>query len=490
MNSGPGSSGLGSSGDIIRAASVVPCQPWPRYVLTSDQWMALSPGDVTLLAFWADTASVYALFASSTGQILLASTAARDGGYPALSPRFPAAILPERMVHDLWGLGAQGGVDGRPWLDHGRWSVTHPMAARHGPAGSATDYSFRAAGDSMQIPLGPVLGHPAEPVHIRVHATGEAAVSVEARLGYAHKGSLLLMRGKSPRAAARFVARLSADATVAHSVAFSRAAEAALEIEPPLRAIMIRGVMAEVERIATHLGDVAAACDGRLGGRLGWHREQLMRAAQAAFGHRMMMDGVVPGGLVGDVAAAGGAALHQAADALAGELGKFTHALKGLGEGIGVIPSPTHAAFGGVGTVGRAAGIAVDARHSPGYPPYPAATPPVRSGGDVASRLQLRLQEMSVSLDLVRDWLGSLPPGPVSVTLPSLSGEGLAVAESPRGAIWHWLRLDSGLIASAFAADPSWRLWPLQEAACAGAALDDLALIDRSFACARSGMDL
>ncbi len=109
---------------------------------------------------------------------------------------------------------------------------------------------------------------------------------------------------------------------------------------------------------------------------------------------------------------------------------------------------------------------------------------------DAAARLQLRLDEVAVSLDLLRDWLGSLPPGPVSQTLPTASAEGLAVAESPRGAVWHWLRLDGGLIASVFAADP-------ELAAVAGAGsrvrrrqLDELPLIDRSFACARSGMDL
>ena len=458
--------------------------------MAAEQWMALTPADVTLLALWADTVSVYALFTSFTGQILLASTAARDGEYPALSPRFPAAALPERMVHDLWGLRAQGGMDGRPWLDHGRWSVTHPMAARHGPASGPTEYTFRPAGELMQISAGPVFGEPAEPVHLHVHAAGETAAVVEARLGYAHKGTLLLMRGKSPRTAARFAARLSADATVAHGVAFARAAEAALQIEPPPRAVMLRGVMAEAERIATHLGDLAAACGERLGGRLGWHREQMLRAAKTAFGHRMMMDGVVPGGLAVDIAPEGGEALRQASRALAGEVPGLSRALDGFGAGMGVIAADTLAAFGPAGLVGRAAGFAVDARQSPGYPPYPAAAPVTLPTGDVAARLGLRLQDVTAGLRLMDDWLGSLPAGPVSVTLPNVSGEGLAVAESPRGPVWHWLRLDAGLIASAFAADPSWRLWPLQEAACAGAGLDDLALIDRSFACARSGIDL
>jgi Ni,Fe-hydrogenase III large subunit len=53
-------------------------------------------------------------------------------------------------------------------------------------------------------------------------------VRLEARLGYTHKGTLTLMRGKSPRTAARFAARLSGEATVAHGIAFARATEAAL----------------------------------------------------------------------------------------------------------------------------------------------------------------------------------------------------------------------------------------------------------------------
>jgi Ni,Fe-hydrogenase III large subunit len=280
---------------------------------------------------------------------------------------------------------------------------------------------------------------------------------------------------------------------VAHALAFARAAEAALQVEPPPRAVLLRGVMAELERIATHLGDLAAArADSpRLSGRLGWHREQIMGACAVAFGHRMMMDCVIPGGVASDAAPPGIDAITACAGFLAAELPRLQVALEeGAGAGIGIIPTAALAAFAPGGVVGRAAGLAADARASPGYPPY--ASHPIQTlpGGDVAARLRLRLLEVATSLSLVRDWLGTLPGGPVGQSLPTLSGEGLAVVEGPRGDTWHWLRLDGGLIAAAFAADPSWRLWPVQEAACAGALLGDVALIDRSFACARSGVDL
>ena len=72
----------------------------------------------------------------------------------------------------------------------------------------------------------------------------------------------------------------------------------------------------------------------------------------------------------------------------------------------------------------------------------------------------------------------------------SVSGEGLGIAESARGDIWHWLRLDGGMIAAAFAADPGWRLFPLAEQALADGGIGDADLILRSFDASASGVDL
>ncbi len=477
----------------IRDSPSVPCQPWPRHALPPERWAALRPGDIALQALWADTAEVHALFTGRDGVPLLASTPVGDGRYPALSPHFPAASAPERMVHDLWGHAADGAVDERPWLDHGRWRVAHPLAARPEPGGVPLEPAFRpVAGAPMQLPSGPVFGTPAEPVHRRAFLAGARTLAMEARLGYAHKGTLLLMRAKSPRAAARFAARLSADATVAHSLAFARAAEAALGIEAPPRAALLRGVMAETERVATHLGDLRAACAARprLADRLGVHREHVLRAAAVAWGHRMMMDCAIPGGLAADIAPQGPAALGAVAEAVAAEVPALGAMLDGLGAGVGVLPAAALARYAPAGVAGRASGFPCDARASPGYPPYGGMAEATLPGADVAARLRLRLGEVASSLALLRGWLRGLPAGAVNEALPAAGGEGLAVAESPRGAVWHWLRLDGGQIASAFAADPSWRLWPLEEAACAGAAAADLPLIGHSFACACSGIDL
>jgi Ni,Fe-hydrogenase III large subunit len=100
-----------------------------------------------------------------------------------------------------------------------------------------------------------------EPGHFRFTASGETVVRLEERLGYTHKGIESLMTGASADAAARVASRTSGDSTVAYAFAFARAVEAALAIEVPPRAIWLRALMAELERLANHFSDIGAICN-------------------------------------------------------------------------------------------------------------------------------------------------------------------------------------------------------------------------------------
>jgi Ni,Fe-hydrogenase III large subunit len=493
-----------SAAAIIRTGQAVACRPWARYVLPAEDWAAMAAAlandPLELVALWSDTAQIHALFTGPDGP-LLASTAVSEGRYSALSPYRPAAAGFERMVYDLWGHEAAGAADTRGLLDHGGWAITSPMAIRPtAPNGPAEPVLLTSREGLHQIPLGPVLPGIAEPAHLRLHADGETVVRAEARLGYAHKGVLLLIRGKSPRAAARFAARLSGDATVAHAIAFARAAEAALGIDAPARAHALRGVMAELERAASHLGDLAGLCgDAAFAyghARFGVHREALLRAAADAFGHRLMMDLVIPGGIASDIAPDGAAAILIAMDDMVEELADLTSLYEGSSgladrmAGLGRVPPLHIAAFAPGGVAGRAAGRDVDARRTPGYPPYDGIAPPILAAGDVDARVRIRLAELTGAAALLHRLLDTLPGGPVNQALPTTSGEGIGVAESARGDVWHWLRLDAGMIATAFAADASWRLWPLMELAARDGGVADFPIIARSFAGSCSGVDL
>ena len=494
---------------IIRAAPTEPCQPWPRHLLLGVEWQAMAaaldePGAPSLLALWADTARVHALLHDADG-FLVASTGVEDGRYPALSPLRPAAAWFERMIFDLWGHVAEGGRDGRPWLEHGRWPVTAPLS-RHPPArqapGGPPEFLPVEGEDFHQIAVGPVHAGIIEPGHFRFSALGETVARLEIRLGWLHKGTLGLMRGKSPRAAARFAARLSGDSTVAHSVAFARAAEAACGIEAPARAVALRAVMVELERVANHLGDCGAIANDAafafLLARFGWHREAMLRAAAVAFGHRLMMDAVVPGGVAADIAPGGAEAILRALTSVQEELPELIRVFDDYSSlvdrmvGTGVVSPALVGAFAAGGFIGRASGRGFDVRRTPGYPPYDrlAFDVPVLEEGDVDARVRIRLAELGESFLLLRMLLADLPAGAVSLPLPQGSGEGIGLAEGFRGDIWHWLRLEAGQIAAVFMRDPSWLQWPLLEAAISGNIVADFPLCNKSFNCSYSGVDL
>ncbi|MFL5253928.1 MAG: hydrogenase expression protein HypE [Rhodopila sp.] len=489
--------------DLIRTAETVPCQPWPRHVLSHEAWSgffaAQTNAPLTLLALWADTVQVHALLLDNAAlNVIAVSTSIEEGRYPAVSPQHACAAPYERIIADLWGHAATGARDLRPWLDKGHWSQTRPMAVRPEPPRPQDSVAMlpEADDDLMQLSLGPIHGRLDEAAQLRLQIKDGSVVAAEAQLGFTHKGTLMLMRGKAPRTAARFAARLSGDATVAHALAFSAATEAALGVKPPARAVALRAALLEMERIASHLDTLAEV--GRLTGaavvwtRCGVLREQVSRAAASAFGHRLMMDCVVPGGVALDITDAAQTTIRRALGEIATELpslrrlhneGAFAARLTGVGRV--AQPLLRHHAAGG--PAARAAGCSFDARAMGQDMPFKSVS---RGGGDALARQHLRIEEIAMSLDIIGTRLRTLPEGQLTVALPQESGEGIGFSESARGDIWHWLRLDHGQIAACFLRDPGWALWPVAEAALVHAPAEDVGLIKASFALPASGVDL
>ncbi|MEI8394345.1 MAG: nickel-dependent hydrogenase large subunit [Rhodospirillaceae bacterium] len=488
--------------------------PWPRLTLSPDTKAAfiqrLAAAPWTLLGEWADRDLVHAAFHDpGCGAAAVLSVATVDGRYDSLAPVRPGAIRLERMIAELSGPVAVGLPDPRPWLDHGVWPVSRPLgdAAPHLPGVLPAPYRFLPAeGESLhQIPVGPVHAGIIEPGHFRFTCFGETVVRLEDRLGYTHKGVEALMAGAGPERAAKLAGRISGDSTVACALAFSRAVEAATATEIPERAIWLRALMAELERIANHIGDIGAICNdvafSLMHAWCGVLREHVARAAAACFGHRLMMDRVVPGGVAGDLDAEG---ITRVQSLVAGFRARFeqlaalydeTPSLQARMLGAGRIAPELVQAWGAGGFVGRAAGRAFDARRSPGYPPYDRLefTVPVLSEGDVNARVTIRLLEIRQSLRLIGQILRELPPGPIRVPLEKCPNarEGMALVEGFRGDILAWLRLESGgTVGRCHLRDPSWFQWPLLTVAIEGAPVADFPLCNKSFNCSYSGHDL
>ncbi len=505
--------------ELVRAAPALPARPWPRHLLPAAGWRALveslAADPIELLALWADTAHVHALLLHDLAEPVLASVAVEEGRYPALSPSRPGAAWFERMIRDLWGFEAIGGMDGRPWLDHGRWPRRRPMSVRPLPAGGAPQPpEFRAveasvprqtgtaglvgglvadgACEAHQVPFGPVGAAQAGlegPAHLRVAVRGETIVQAEVLLGYGHRGVMVQMRGKPLPAAMRLAARL-AGTPVAHAAAFGRAAEAALGVAPPPRGAALRALALELERVAVHFGEleaVAAGVGAPCATAFGVARETVLRACDAAFGQRLMLDVVVPGGAI-DLLPNGPGVLRATLGRLQAGLPSLVRRCDGLlrrAAGRGVVSARQASQLGAGGVPGRASGRGFDARLLSG-----AVAPASREAGDAAARIGLRLEEVSASLDLAAALLAGMPAGALACVLPAAGGEGLGVAEGARGDCWAWLSLDAGLVASVFLRDPGWALWPLLEEALRGEPMEAVGLIARSMGCEAAGVDL
>src|SRR4029453_11398254 len=253
-----------------------------------------------------------------------------DVQYPDLATIFPAANRMQRAAFDLVGIPSDAD-DQRPWLWLASWPIDQFPLRRDFETSpkwepGQEEYSFvRVAGDGVQeIPVGPVHAGIIEPGHFRFQVVGEKVLRLEERLGYTHKGNEKRFEQLPLADGYRLAGRVSGDSTVAYAWAYAQAAEAIAAIAPPPRAVWLRALALERERVANHLGDL-----GYLGNDGGFAfglaqfsrlKEHVLRTNREAFGHRMLMDYIVLGGIACALSPAWAPALHDQCTSLAREI--------------------------------------------------------------------------------------------------------------------------------------------------------------------------
>lgn len=485
--------------------------PVKRRAIEAAAWTgrieALARGEIELIALFADADWVnMGVRDPGTSTIELFACLTENGIYRSVGAHHAPAIRLERMIRDLHGFEPAGLPDTRPWLDHGAWECATPLGRKR-TAEQPKPYEFLPVeGEGLhQIPVGPVHAGIIEPGHFRFTANGETVVRLEQRLGYVHKGIEGLMAGATVERAATLSGRVSGDSVVAYQYAFARAVETALGFEPPARAVHLRAVMAEIERIANHLGDFGAICNDAsfvlIHAHCGMLREEVLAAADFCFGHRLMRDLIVPGGVTADLSNDGIARLQALLETIGPRFRELysiydsTPSLLDRTVTTGIV-APTFARrFAAGGYVGRASGRDFDARRDLAYPPYDRLdfTVPTFTAGDVDARVRVRAAEIEESLSLVRRLLNDLPSGKRQSALPQANEEkeGLAVVESFRGDVLVYVRLNpDGTLARCHPRDPSHFQWPLLEAAVENNIVADFPLCNKSFNCSYSGHDL
>ncbi len=433
-----------------------------------------------------------------------------EARYPDVSQAFPAAGRMQRAVADLLGLTA--GEDARGWLRHGAWDGTgYPLRKDFVLDGKKAQgdpgYAFvRVEGEGVhEIPVGPVHAGIIEPGHFRFSVVGERVLRIEERLGYTHKGIERRFESLSLEEGARLAGRVCGDSTVAYAWAYAMALETAAGGQVPERALWLRALLLERERIANHLGDL-----GYLGNDAGLAvglaqfsrlKEDVLRTNRRLFGHRYLMDRVVPGGVTVELDDAAGAELLAEADRLEEEIAAlraiyYDHSgLQDRCINCGRLSAQVAAQLGAVGLAARASGHAMDARVFPGLPPYDKLLPKIcaHRNGDVAARIVVRFEELFESLALQRRIVRQIPPGSCRLPLAPAPAGGCGVGwvEGWRGEVFVVLEAgDEGRVRRCHPHDPSWQNWPAVEYAVLGNIVPDFPLINKSFNLSYSGADL
>lgn len=434
---------------------------------------------------------------------------------PSQATVYPAANRSERHSQDLFGIQFVDHPDNRRWTRHLAWSEHHFPLRRDFPVSGSPlsvspadrEYPFiKAHGVGVyEIPVGPVHAGIIEPGHFRFQAVGELILNLEERLGYVHKGIEKIAEGRDPDSLARLAGRVSGDTTVSHCWAACMAMEQAAAIDIPLRATWLRGIFAERERVANHLGDMGAICNdvafvfAQM--QLTRLREDWLRSNAEMFGHRMLMDRIVPGGVCCDLRDADARSMKQEVVRLRKELDEIITAVdlnSSLEDRLytaGFLSESIANAFGALGYVGRASGQDFDVRRDQPYAPYDQVKVKValEHQGDIASRFWVRYKEIRTSLKLIEAFLEQMVVGELrsSWQIPAAGSEGLGIAEGWRGEIITYVRFThDNRISRFYPRDPSQLNWPVLEKLVLDNIVPDFPVCNKSVNGSYSGNDL
>lgn len=427
-----------------------------------------------------------------------------DPSYASVARVVPAAHWDEREVKDLFGIVPVGIPDPRRLVLHERYpGGYHPLRKDVSggvapPSGDRHYVAFEAHGEGVyQLPVGPIHAGVIEPGHFRFSAVGERVLHLDARLFFTHRGIEKLVEGRTFDGARPLVERACGVCTTTHALAYAMAVEDLTATAVPERARWARVLLAELERLYNHVGDLGNLCAG-VGfqpgvARLGLLKERLLRLGDGLVGHRYLMGVVVPGGLRLDLDPQGLAALAAALGSIEQDLAAAVRSvIRSDGvmsrfRGTGVVAGSLAATLGATGVAAKASGIDHDLRRDAAYGAYAdlEVDRVVSAGGDVAARFHVRAQEAHDSIGLMRQVLARLSDGPIHVPLARQASPGqcaIAGVEGPRGGSFLWLRAGpEGTVDRLRLRSASFANWPVVAAAVPGDLVPDFPLINKSF---------
>lgn len=336
---------------------------------------------------------------------------------------------------------------------------------------------------------GPFTGGYPEAGIFHLHTYGEKILSVEVDISCKHRGIEASMAGLELSDCARASETVAGNFGFAHSLAFCRAAEAALELEPARRAERLRLVGLELERIYNHLLVKARLAQAAAQKVLAAHVEALfeeaLRINKLFCGSRLLSGSNRVGGVSAELAAVDDGRLRDVAarvETLARRFESiYTTSLSSRNymdrlHGIAVAGAQLAVARGLTGPSLRAAGVDADLRID--EPLLAGFVPVTKDEGDSMARMEVRAEEILASCEIVRGQVEALLGGAdggaadlrgdgvradgsaaesrgAGARAAASKAEGLGAAESPSGTVAWWLETEGGRVARAYVSTPS-----------------------------------
>ena len=443
--------------------------------------------------------------------ILCVSVDPRQREIPSISTVIDAATWFEREMKEWFGIVAFPNI---PRLSaHPDWPEdVYPMlkdfeATTQVPRVKGS-FDFRQVeGEGVfEIPVGPVHAGIIEPGHFRFTVAGEPIINLDLQLFYTHKGTEKIAEGMTHQRAVFLAERISGDSSFAHAVAYCHAIERLASIEVPKRAIVVRTLLLELERLCNHLGDIGAllldvgfAVGAQTGFRL---KEQMLQLNEELTGSRLLRGMAAIGGVRRQIGNTVNkretlrritAKVRVEFDRLI-DLVMSTASVLDRFETTGKLKHEDAQRLGIVGVAGRASGINRDIRRDHPHCVYPHLTfkVPCYEQGDVLARFNVRVNEVRESFDIIDQLHHQHVNEEIVNNVDSYPAfqQALGYVEGWRGEIVHWVMTDkNGNIYRWKITDPSFHNWRAIKLAVLHNIVPDFPVINKSFNLSYSGND-
>jgi Ni,Fe-hydrogenase III large subunit/Ni,Fe-hydrogenase III component G len=386
-----------------------------------------------------------------------------DVTIPSISDMVPAASWAEREMRDLVGIEPVGHrYLKRLVLPDGWPDGVHPLRKDVSwdevpeQFDDTREFKFDEPPEGCTVvPFGPF--HPTldEPAHFRLYVEGEMVRGCEYRGFMVHRGIEKLAESvMSYNDIPLLAERICGICGCVHNVAYVQAVESAVGLDVPPRAEYIRTIMLELERLHSHLLWVGLACHivgfDTLFMQSFRIREPLMWLAEKISGNRKTYALCLIGGVRWEITRELRAEFRQVLDKLEAEWRPVVDAvskdknIQKRTRGVGVADAGTCKEAGAVGPVARAAGVDIDCRRDHPYAAYDRVEFDVitENGGDVWSRVLVRMREVFESIRIIRQCLDKMDDGPIQLKIGNelpVGRIGLSSVEAPRGESHHFV---------------------------------------------------